>query len=82
MVEKVPSAISSEALDISVCLPFGMAHLQETGEDFALLFSLRDPSILAIVVDEGDILCQSHIHLNVSLVELVPAPVLLIGEWK
>ena len=40
VVEKVPSAISSEVLDISACLPFGKAHLQETGEDFASLSSM------------------------------------------
>ena len=83
--------IRPQALDLSLCFPFDkIFRVPETIEDFAFLLDEIDPHVLAVVVDEGDeistpaktyILCRSP-YIQMYQVELVPAPVILVGEWK
>ena len=65
-------------------------EVSETVDDFALPLNEVDPRVPRVVVDEGDeisapaktnILCRPP-YIGMYLVELIPAPVTLVGERK
>ena len=85
------SAIRPQALDLASRFGFHEPfEVPETVEDFTFLLNEVDPDVLRIVVDEGDeistpaktnVLCRPP-YIRMYQVELVPAPVSLVGERK